>query len=64
MLQNAYLIIVSFFIEMVEKKLIEKYINSDQVLTLTCDMNFVLSSYLNLRVNETSNSVKNSMQGF
>lgn len=64
MLQNAYLIIVSFFIEMVEKKLIEKYINSDQVLTLTCDVNFVLSSYLNLRVNETSNSVKNSMQGF
>ena len=64
MLQNAYLIIVSFFIEMVEKKLIEKYIYSDQVLTLTCDVNFVLSSYLNLRVNETSNSVKNSMQGF
>ena len=64
MLQNTYLIIVSFFIEMVEKKLIEKYINSDQVLTLTCDVNFVLSSYLNLRVNETSNSVKNSMQGF
>ena len=64
MLQNAYLIIVSFFIEMVEKKLIEKYINSDQVLTLTCDVNFVLSSFLNLRVNETSNSVKNSMQGF
>lgn len=64
MLQNAYLIIVSFFIEMVEKKLIEKYIISDQVLTLTCDVNFVLSSYLNLRVNETSNSVKNSMQGF
>ena len=64
MLQNAYLIIVSFFIEMVEKKLIEKYINSDQVLTLTCDVNFVLSSYLSLRVNETSNSVKNSMQGF
>ena len=64
MLQNAYLIIVSFFIEMVEKKLIEKYINSDQVLTLTRDVNFVLSSYLNLRVNETSNSVKNSMQGF
>ena len=64
MLQNAYLIIVSFFIEMVEKKLIEKYTNSDQVLTLTCDVNFVLSSYLNLRVNETSNSVKNSMQGF
>lgn len=64
MLQNAYLIIVSSFIEMVEKKLIEKYINSDQVLTLTCDVNFVLSSYLNLRVNETSNSVKNSMQGF
>ena len=64
MLQNAYLIIVSFFIEMVEKKLIEKYINSDQVLTLTCDVNFVLSSYLNLRVNETSNSVKNSMQRF
>lgn len=64
MLQNAYLIIVSFFIEMVEKKLIEKYINSDQVLTLTCDVNFVLSSYLNLRVNETSNSVKNSLQGF
>lgn len=64
MLQNAYLIIVSFFIEMVEKKLIEKYTNSDQALTLTCDVNFVLSSYLNLRVNETSNSVKNSMQGF